>query len=83
MVNMAGADGLINCWSDKAAFSFWRPITAIHNGDHDGNRRTVGDPGWTSVALHGSKRQGITPFASLVSLSTACRTGTLRGSTGS
>ena len=48
MVNMSGADGLINCWSDKAAFSFWRPITAIHNGDDDGNARTAGDQGWTS-----------------------------------
>jgi hypothetical protein len=49
MVNMSGADGLINCWSDKAAFSFWRPITAIHNGDADGNARTSGDSGWTSL----------------------------------
>jgi hypothetical protein len=48
MINMAGADGLINCWSDKAFFNFWRPITAIHEGDNDGNRRTDGDPGWTS-----------------------------------
>jgi hypothetical protein len=48
MLNMAGADGLINCWNDKAFFSFWRPITAIHEGDNDGNRRTHGDPGWTS-----------------------------------
>jgi hypothetical protein len=48
MVNVAGADGLINCWSDKAFFNFWRPITAIHEGDNDGNRRTHGDPGWTS-----------------------------------
>jgi hypothetical protein len=48
MVNMSGADGLINCWNDKAFFSFWRPITAIHEGDNDGNRRTHGDPAWTS-----------------------------------
>jgi hypothetical protein len=30
MLNMAAADSLINCWSDKAFFSFWRPITADH-----------------------------------------------------
>ncbi|HEX4982247.1 MAG TPA: vanadium-dependent haloperoxidase, partial [Ilumatobacteraceae bacterium] len=47
-INMAGADGLINCWSDKAFFNFWRPITAIHEGDNDDNRRTDGDRGWTS-----------------------------------
>jgi hypothetical protein len=47
-INMAGADGLINCWNDKAFFNFWRPITAIHEGDNDDNRRTDGDTGWTS-----------------------------------
>jgi hypothetical protein len=48
MLNIAGADSLINCWSDKVTFGFWRPITAIHEGDDDGNRRTAGDEGWTS-----------------------------------
>ena len=47
MLNIATADTLINCWSDKEAFGFWRPITAIHEGDNDGNRRTVGDTEWT------------------------------------
>ena len=46
MVNIATADTLINCWSDKEAFGFWRPITAIHEGDNDGNRRTAGDTAW-------------------------------------
>ena len=49
MLNMAGADGLINCWDDKAFWSFWRPITAIREGDNDGNHKTAGDPGWTSL----------------------------------
>jgi hypothetical protein len=49
MLNLAGADSLINCWDDKAHWSFWRPITAIHEGDNDGNRRTVGNPSWNSV----------------------------------
>ena len=48
MLNLATADTLINCFSDKDRFSFWRPITAIHEGDDDGNPRTVGDTGWTS-----------------------------------
>ena len=43
MLNIARADTLINCWSDKELFGFWRPITAIHEGDNDGNRRTDGD----------------------------------------
>jgi hypothetical protein len=48
MLNLAGADSAISCWDDKAFWSFWRPITAIQEGDNDGNRRTVGDTGWTS-----------------------------------
>ena len=37
MLNLAGADALINCWDDKAFWNFWRPITAIREGDADGN----------------------------------------------
>ncbi len=47
MLNMSGADSLIGCWDDKAFWSFWRPITAIHEGDNDGNPRTDGDANWT------------------------------------
>lgn len=49
MANIAGADAAIGCWDDKDHYSFWRPITAIHQGDNDGNRRTVGDPTWDSL----------------------------------
>ena len=49
MLNLAGADALINCWDDKAFWSFWRPITAIRTGNDDGNRKTVGDSDWTSL----------------------------------
>jgi len=49
MVNMAGADGLISCWDEKAFWSFWRPVTAIHEGDNDGNPDTAGDAGWTPL----------------------------------
>lgn len=49
MLNLAGADGLISCWDDKEFWSFWRPVTAIRNGDTDGNPATVGDPGWTPL----------------------------------
>ena len=46
MVNVTAADAVINCWDDKAYWHFWRPITAIHEGDNDGNDDTVGDPAW-------------------------------------
>ena len=49
MLNLAGADGLISCWDDKAHWNFWRPITAIRLGNDDSNAATVGDPGWTSL----------------------------------
>lgn len=51
MLNLAGADSLISCWDDKAFWSFWRPITAIHEGDNDGNPRTMGDTEWTSFSV--------------------------------
>jgi hypothetical protein len=40
-------DALIAVFDAKYAYSFWRPITAIRNGDLDGNDATAGDPGWT------------------------------------
>jgi hypothetical protein len=49
MLNVAGADAIINCWNDKRFHSFWRPITAIREGDHDGNPRTEGDESWTPL----------------------------------
>jgi hypothetical protein len=48
MATMACADSVINTWDDKAFWNFWRPITAIHAGDADGNPATAGDPNWTT-----------------------------------
>jgi hypothetical protein len=47
LANMAAADAIITAWTDKRGFHFWRPITAIQNGDTDGNPRTAGDLTWT------------------------------------
>jgi hypothetical protein len=49
MLNIAGADAIINCWNDKRFHAFWRPITAIREGANDGNSRTVGDRNWTPL----------------------------------
>jgi hypothetical protein len=46
LANLATADALIACWDGKHHFSFWRPVTAIQEGDDDGNPRTVGDSTW-------------------------------------
>ena len=50
MLNLAGADALINCWDDKAHWSFWRPVTAIRLGDQDGNAKTEADASWTALS---------------------------------
>jgi hypothetical protein len=46
LVDMAAADALISSWNDKTHYAFWRPITAIQQGDNDGNSRTIGDATW-------------------------------------
>jgi hypothetical protein len=47
LLNMGLADTGIECWMCKMMYMFWRPVTAIHNGDADGNDATEGDPAWT------------------------------------
>jgi len=44
---MAMDDGLIAVFDAKYAYNLWRPVTAIRNGDLDGNDATERDPGWT------------------------------------
>ena len=46
LFNMAMADGSITAWSTKTHYAFWRPYTAIQEGDNDGNDYTTGDPNW-------------------------------------
>lgn len=46
LVEMAVADSYIAVFEAKYAFNFWRPITAIRNGDLDGNEATVRDASW-------------------------------------
>jgi hypothetical protein len=40
------ADAIITAWNSKNYYVFWRPITAIQEGNNDGNSRTTGDPTW-------------------------------------
>jgi hypothetical protein len=46
LIEMAVADSYIAVFDAKYAYNFWRPITAIRNGDIDGNDATTGDAGW-------------------------------------
>ncbi|MFC7590976.1 vanadium-dependent haloperoxidase [Nonomuraea antimicrobica] len=51
MVGMAEADATIACYNEKAAWSFWRPVSAIQLADTDGNPETAADPGWTPLLV--------------------------------
>jgi hypothetical protein len=51
LADMAMADALITSWNSKIYYVAWRPITAIQEGNNDGNSRTVGDPGWLPLIV--------------------------------
>ncbi|MCE5295733.1 MAG: phosphatase PAP2 family protein [Euryarchaeota archaeon] len=40
------ADASISGWDNKYNYTFWRPVTAIHDGELDGNPSTVEDDTW-------------------------------------
>jgi hypothetical protein len=46
LINMAINDGAVASFFNKYHYNFWRPETAIHAGDTDGNRKTDADPNW-------------------------------------
>ncbi|MEO5859964.1 MAG: vanadium-dependent haloperoxidase [Pyrinomonadaceae bacterium] len=46
MVSQAMDDAVIAVFDAKWAYKFWRPVTAIRNGDIDGNDATERDPSW-------------------------------------
>jgi hypothetical protein len=48
MVAQAMDDAVIAVCDGKYHYNFWRPITAIRNGDVDGNDATQRDPAWAS-----------------------------------
>lgn len=45
-VTQATNDALIAVFDAKYHYGFWRPVTAIRNGDIDGNEATERDPSW-------------------------------------
>jgi hypothetical protein len=40
-------DALISVFDAKYRYHFWRPVTAIRNGDADGHDATLRDPAWS------------------------------------
>jgi hypothetical protein len=49
LLNMGTANTFIIDWDAKFTHNFWRPVTAIRNGDQDGNDATERDAGWTPL----------------------------------
>jgi membrane-associated phospholipid phosphatase len=45
-LNLAMADVSIVCWNAKYCYNLWRPVTAIHRADEDGNAATHANPEW-------------------------------------
>jgi hypothetical protein len=55
LLNIAVTDALLAVFDAKYHYNFWRPLTAIRNGDIDGNDATEREAGWTpliSTPLH-------------------------------
>jgi len=46
LINMAMSDSLVASFLNKYHYNFWRPETAIHAGDTDGNLKTEPDPNY-------------------------------------
>jgi hypothetical protein len=49
LVSIASADAFIAIFDAKYAYNFWRPVTAIRNGDMDGNDATERDAAWEPI----------------------------------
>jgi hypothetical protein len=49
LMHLAMADGYIAGFKVRYVYDFWRPVTAIREGDTDGNDATAGDPRWNSL----------------------------------
>jgi hypothetical protein len=47
LMQMANNNTFIADWDAKFVYNFWRPVTAIRNGDQDGNDATEREPAWT------------------------------------
>jgi hypothetical protein len=51
LCSLAMADAVITSWDSKLYYNFWRPVTAIQQGDNDFNPSTKGDPDWLPLIV--------------------------------
>jgi hypothetical protein len=62
-------DAMIAVFDAKYAYNFWRPVTAIRNGDADGHDATARDASWTPLVdnpMHPEYPSGHSILASAV-----------------
>jgi len=52
LLNMSIMDAYISVFDNKFFYNHWRPYTAIHWAEHDGNRATHGDVDWNNLHRH-------------------------------
>ena len=50
LLNMAMADGYIGSFATKFSVNYWRPVTAIREGNADGNPATTANLTWNPLA---------------------------------
>jgi hypothetical protein len=68
---MAASDTLIAVWNDKAHWSSWRPVTAIHEALNDGNPATAPDADWQpflATPPYPDQPSGHTSFATAMTM---------------
>lgn len=51
MTDVATADAMISCYSQKRRWSFWRPVDAVRLAGTDGNPATAADPAWAPLRV--------------------------------
>lgn len=51
IAGLAVADAAVACWDAKYAYNLWRPVTAIREGDTDGNPETAPDGSWLPLLV--------------------------------
>jgi hypothetical protein len=52
LADMSMADAAITAWNTKNYYVFWRPFTAIREGNNDGNSLTAGDSAWAPLIVN-------------------------------
>jgi hypothetical protein len=78
LMSLAMADGYIAGFKIRYVYDFWRPVTAIREGDTDGNDATIGDPTWNSL----QNTPSVSDYPSTMSLISGAAAPALAGALG-